>query len=79
MPQQMRKHQAGDKATLGLQMAGRMVRDCSDMDKSVGSHVRMVDSWPPPWLAVEVKSPTGLPTSAPFCHRLPVASQNALN
>lgn len=52
---------------------------CSIRDKLADSHVRMVDSWPPPWLAVEVNSPTGLPTSAPFDHRLPVASQNALN
>ena len=36
-----------------------------------------VVSCPPCWLAVEVKAPPTLPTSAPFAHSPPVVSQNA--
>jgi hypothetical protein len=38
-----------------------------------------VDSCPPPWLAVEMKTPAYLPVSDPLAQSWPVASQNALN
>ena len=44
-----------------------------------GAQDIMVLSWPPPWDAVEVNRPKGLPTRAPLCQRPPVASQKALN
>lgn len=43
------------------------------------SQVRWVVSWPPPWVPVPMNVVTALPTSEPFCHSEPVASQNALN
>ena len=43
------------------------------------SQVRWVVSWPPPCVPVPMNVVTALPTSEPFCHSWPVASQNALN
>lgn len=36
-----------------------------------------VDSWPPPGVPVEMKTPAYFPCSPPLVHSLPVASQNA--
>ena len=49
------------------------------MAEAEHSQVRWVVSWPPPWVPVPMNVVTALPTSEPFCHSEPVASQNALN
>ena len=43
-----------------------------------GSLDMKVDSWPPPWEAVDVNNETALPWSVPLAQRPPVASQKAL-
>ena len=40
---------------------------------------KAVDSWPPPWEAVLMKTPTYLPQRPPDCQRPPVWSQNAFH
>ena len=74
--------EAGSNSTRACTTPGgeapRSTESCG-MGRSGRSQVRWVVSWPPPWVPVPMNVVTALPTSEPFCHSEPVASQNALN